>query len=417
MPIRKMLISMFMAIFFMCFVASCASTSNNSSSPNFSVGESSEIGFVKDWSNPEFKGGKTTGITADGYAVIDNRGFVEARNRAIEDAKRNAVEMAVGSMISGQKVAENNVIINNTIYSKTTGYISSYKVVDEEQTSGGYRVKIKAEVGVDMIEDNLMAMGILTSDMNFPLVVVLVVDEYEKSSDDFNIALEKHMTAKGFKFVDSKILKKVLAKEKIKLDEISGAKSADIISKIALGTGAQVAIVGNAEAYFFKNIEGTALKSYRSNVKVRAVNISDARTIAQSINQTGGVGGSEKDAAAAALQKSAETVGTDISKQITTEWQKVVQEGYEYNLLIGGLENFNMQIEFENQLKKHIAGVKNVYNKGFASNTAKFMVKYVGSARNLAIDINNKAADMGFYVEVKTFDDKNITITAMPFVQ
>ncbi len=415
MRIQKMLISTLFVIFFVSFLASCASTSNKSDS-NFSIGESSDIGFVKDWSNPEYTGGKTTGIVADGYAVIDNRGFVEARDRAIDDAKRNAVEMAVGSMISGEKVAQNNTIIKNNIYSKTTGYIASYKVIQDEQTSSGYRVRIEAQVGVDMIEDNLLAMGILTSDMGFPLVVVLVVDEYENMSEDFNVALEKHMSAKGFNFVDSKTLEQVLAKEKIKLEQIAGSVSADIMEKIGLGTGAQVAIIGNAEAYFFKAIEGTAMKSYRSNIAVRAVNISDARTIAQSTHQTGGVGGTEKDAAAIALQKSAETVGSDLSKQITDKWQDIVLQGYEYTLLIVGLENFNLQIEFENKLKEHIAGLKEVYNRGFVGDTSRFVLKYVGSSRDLAVDINNKAMDMGFHVEVKTFDDKTITITAMPFV-
>ncbi len=410
--LKKIAVSLI--LFSLAFIFGCKSTPKTDS--NFTIGDGADIGFVKDWSNPEFEGGKTTDIVADGLAMVDARGIVEARDRSIEDAKRKAVEQAVGTMMSSEKVIENNRLIKSEIYSKTSGYIASYKIIDERQTDKSYYVKISANVGVDMIEDNLMAMGVLIDTMNLPLIVVLVTDEYGNISDSFNVALERHMSLKGFQFVDNETLKDVLAKEKIKLEELAGSKSVEIMSKIGLSTGAQVAVIGKADANFFKKIEGTAMKSYRSNVAIRVVSIADARTIAQSTHQVGGIGGSDEDAAAIALQKSADSVGKDISKQITDKWQDIVQQGYEYSLLIVGLDDFNLQIEFENKLKEHIAGLKQVYNRGFVGDTSKFMIKYIGSSRDLAVDINNKASDMGFIIDIKTFDDKTITITVEPIV-
>ena len=68
------------------------------------------------------------------------------------------------------------------------------------------------------------------------------------------------------------------------------------IKKISESTGAQIAIVGKARAAYFTTIQGTAMKSYRSDVAITAINISDYSTIARATHQTGGVGGSDKDA-------------------------------------------------------------------------------------------------------------------------
>lgn len=395
--------------------ASCATSSKNQKKDNdVLIGQgSNQIGIVNDWKNPEFLGGKTTVVKADGIAVVNTRGLADARDRAIEDAKRKSVEQAVGSMVSGEKIAENNRIIQNTIYDKTTGYISGYKVRNEKNTETAYYVTIEAEVGVDMIQDNLQAMGILMDTMNMPMIAVIVVDEYGDVQDSFNVALEKTMATKGFRFVEQKTLSAVIKREQIKLIDAAGSSSADIISKLGIGTGAEVVIMGRADAAPYRAgvLEGTSIKSSRADIAVRAVNVADATVIAQSTYQGAGVGGTDKDAAGAAFVKAGENVGNDLVSQITRKWQDIVQSGTEYTLLITGL-NFNEQIAFEKALKNNIRGVKEVFNKGLTGDASKFVVKYLGKSKDLAVDITDKADVMGFEVTVRTFDERTVTISA-----
>ncbi len=386
---------------------SCATTSKVSSSGVFVGEETGDIGVVNNWKNPDFKGGKTTKIIAEGFASTDGRGEANAIERAIESAKRNAVEQAVGSIIHGVASVGNNKLLESKIYENTTGYISSYKVLNITKNTSVWYSKIEAIVGVDMLQDNLQAMGILMDRKSMPLIVVLVIDENGDLSESFNVQLEKNMGDKGFKFVSASSLRKIMRDENYDID----FSDSDSVKKIAQSTGAQIAVVGKAGASYFTTIQGTAMKSYRSDVAITAINISDYSTVARATHQAGGVGGSDKDAHSIALVKSADSISDDFISQIVNKWQSEVQNGAEYTIYVSGL-NFDDSIDFEDALKKNIGNIKNVYNRGIAGDSSRYVIQYVGTSRNLAVDINAKAKNMGYQIIINGFDDKTITLKA-----
>ena len=403
----KIYIFAFLSLFFI----SCATTSKSTSSGVYVGEDTGEIGIVNNWKNPDFKGGKTTKIVAEGFASADGRGEADAIERSIESAKRNAVEQAVGSIVQGSTLVENNKLISSKIYDNTTGYISAYKVLNIAKSGSVWYSKIEATVGVDMLQDNLQAMGILMDRKNMPMIVVLVTDETGELSESFNVELEKNMSEKGFKFVSASSLKNVMRKENITYEDTKGSRSSDSIKKIAAATGAQIAIIGKANASFFTTIQGTAMKSYRSDVAITAINISDYSTIARATHQAGGVGGSDRDAHSIALVKSADYVSDDFVNQIVNKWQNEVQNGTEYTIYVNGLD-FNDSIGFEEALKKNIGNLKSVYNRGVSGESSRYVVTYVGSSRDLAVDINAKAKNMGYQIIINSFDDKTITLKA-----
>lgn len=403
--LNKLLKNILICIIVSAVLLSCATTSKNTSSGVFVGEETGDIGVVNNWKNPDFKGGKTTKIIAEGFAGTDGRGEANAIERAIESAKRNAVEQAVGSIIHGVASVNNNKLLDSKIYENTTGYISSYKVLNITKNTSVWYSKIEAIVGVDMLQDNLQAMGILMDRKSMPLIVVLVIDENGDLSESFNVQLEKNMGDKGFKFVSSSSLRKIMRDENINYSD------SDSVKKIAQSTGAQVAIVGKAGASYFTTIQGTAMKSYRSDVAITAINISDYSTIARATHQAGGVGGSDKDAHSIALVKSADSISDDFISQIVNKWQSEVQNGTEYTIYVSGL-NFDDSIDFEDALKKNIGNIKNVYNRGVAGDSSRYVIQYVGTSRNLAVDINAKAKNMGYQIIINGFDDKTITLKA-----
>lgn len=407
MSFMKRLYKLFLAMFLMIFFISCATTSKSTQSGVLIGEDTGEIGVINNWKNPDFKGGKTTKIVAEGFASSDNRGEANAIDRALESAKRNAVEQAVGSIVNGTTLVENNKLISSKIYDNTTGYISSYKVLSITKSSSVWYAKIEAVVGVDMLQDNLQAMGILLDRKNMPLIVVLVTDDNGELSDAFNVELEKNMSDKGFKFVSASSLRNVVRSENISYSD----NSSSTVKKIAEATGAQIAILGKADAAYFTTIQGTALKSYRSDVAITAVNVSDYSTIARATHQAGGVGGSEKDAHSIALVKSADSISEDFINQIVNKWQSEVQNGTEYTIYVSGLD-FNDAIGFEEALKKNIENLKSVYNRGISGDSSRYVVQYVGSSRDLAVDINAKAKNMGYQIIINSFDDKTINLKA-----
>jgi hypothetical protein len=102
-------------------------------------------------------------VTSEGVAAIQGNARDIARNAAIEDAQRRAVEQAIGSLIDSRTQVENYQLISDKILSQTKGYIKQYTVAGETTDSGLLRVSINAEVALGRLTDDLSGIGIRIS--------------------------------------------------------------------------------------------------------------------------------------------------------------------------------------------------------------------------------------------------------------
>ncbi|MBN2254917.1 MAG: flagellar assembly protein T N-terminal domain-containing protein, partial [Deltaproteobacteria bacterium] len=107
-------------------------------------------------------------IEADGAGVVINNDLALARDNAINDSLRKAVEQAVGTVISSETVVQNYEVINDSIYAKSQGYIQNYQILNEKVSDGLYRVTIRATVSMGGIKDDLRALGFLMAQKNMP---------------------------------------------------------------------------------------------------------------------------------------------------------------------------------------------------------------------------------------------------------
>ncbi|WP_394211921.1 hypothetical protein [Enterovibrio calviensis] len=83
-------------------------------------------------------------VEAKGLASMKS-GEAKAREEALLDAIRNAVQQAQGVMLSG-KSGQFNDAVSMAISTKTQGYVSSYEVLDEDIERGQYYVVLVANV-------------------------------------------------------------------------------------------------------------------------------------------------------------------------------------------------------------------------------------------------------------------------------
>ncbi|MEO0224689.1 MAG: hypothetical protein ABIL76_06330, partial [candidate division WOR-3 bacterium] len=65
-------------------------------------------------------------IISEGVSSINNVSIDVARDRAISDALRNAIEQALGTYIESQTIIDNYQLIEDNILSKSKGYVKSY---------------------------------------------------------------------------------------------------------------------------------------------------------------------------------------------------------------------------------------------------------------------------------------------------
>jgi hypothetical protein len=95
-------------------------------------------------------------VTASGFSFFEEGRELIAREKALDEAKRAAVEKAVGTAIESRTAVENFQVVKDQIFSRTTGYINDIKILEENKSSlGSYEVKIEAQVEISALMDDL----------------------------------------------------------------------------------------------------------------------------------------------------------------------------------------------------------------------------------------------------------------------
>ena len=83
-------------------------------------------------------------VEATGMSEL-NKGESKARQDALNNALRNAIQQAKGVVLQGKSGAFNDAI-NSIVTTKTEGYIKQYEIQDEEVARGSYRIILMAQV-------------------------------------------------------------------------------------------------------------------------------------------------------------------------------------------------------------------------------------------------------------------------------
>src|SRR5258706_1926454 len=96
-------------------------------------------------------------VIAEGFGLIINGDKGKARDTAVENALRKAVEQVVGTIIESETATDKYEILSDKIYSQSKGFIKSYKILSEETDPDGrnFKVRVEAEVAEGSINDQL----------------------------------------------------------------------------------------------------------------------------------------------------------------------------------------------------------------------------------------------------------------------
>lgn len=105
-------------------------------------------------------------VETKGTGLITNDDVASARNNAISDALRNAVEQAVATLIPGQTLDKKFQAIRDRIYAKSDQYIRDYRINIERQVQKVYAVDVRSAVFIDSIRDDLQTLGLLKVEKN-----------------------------------------------------------------------------------------------------------------------------------------------------------------------------------------------------------------------------------------------------------
>lgn len=357
-------------------------------------------------------------VEAIGDGNIIANDLAKARDDAIQDALRNAVEQTVGMLISSETITKNFMTIDDRIYSKSTGYVHKYDIVSEgKENEFVYRVKIKAIVKKGMITDDLAAIGLLLRRKNLPRIMVLIQENNLSTKSgtviDMNIntsetKLMEIMMEKGFTFVDMEAVKMKIDKTTA-IAAISG--DVDAAKNLGLMFGAEIVILGKAVSSVATGMEQKlgGMKSCQADITLRVIDVSNGEIIAVGSQHGAAVHIDEITGGNEAIKKATELIAKDIIDKILKRWQSDVSGSNKIEMIVYGFKTFNDVYTFKNEFSSYLRGIKGIYSHGFQGGNAVFTIECEGSSESILLELTSKGLP-SFDVEIKEQNPGKVTI-------
>lgn len=379
---RRLLFLIALMAVAMAFVTGCKTTENGTDPLDTDV----DVKKTDGWVNPNFVGGKTKVVRARGESVVKFDDYARAKDEAIQEAQKNAIVEAIGTVINSTAVVENARFVGETISESTKGYVESYDIIEtgEDKEYKIFWIEIEAKVGMDMIEDNPMAIMHEIDSALFPRFITEIEEKgvgtngEEWETQAFASKLQGELDKKyKFTFVESG--------SKVKPDiVIKGTMTAQSAGLVREG-GKMRSFNASGEISVVIDADGTEFGN--TSCGFNAPHISDIK------------------AANKALEGAAEKAAEEVAKKILAYWAEKRINGDEFTLQISGLDDFIVQRDYERKIKEHIRGVADVFKEETAGAAFTLTVRFRGSSDDLAEKLVLQAGEMGYSV-----DSKNLQI-------
>ena len=370
------------------------------------------------WVSPAYSQQITT-ITVEGIGAIVKGDLAIAKDNALNDALRKAVEQAVGTLVQAQTLVDKYQLISDEIYTKSQGYIKKYAIISERPdiNQGILRINIQADVSIGDIRNDLNAIGLLIERKGKPRMMVIIDEKigsaesgYSTNLSESETVIIQKFTEKGFNFVDEATVKKNI-KRNMALQAIAGDDSA--AASIGLEHGAEVVIIGSAVAKLAgKGIAGTEMKSIHACITVRAVR-ADTGEIISSASEKGATAHLDETAGGAlAIKKAGEKLASSLIDQIIAKWSGEVGGQTTVQLTVSGIDFVSLN-KFKTIIQSQVRGVLKLNQRSFTAGVAVIDVETKTNAQSMAEELAMKNFET-FKVEIIGLSANKIDVKVIP---
>ena len=332
-------------------------------------------------------------VTAEGVGAILSGDVALARERAIKDAQRNAVELTVGVLIDAKTINQNYTLIKDEIYARSSGYVQDYKILDEWQEAGLLRLIIQARVTTAPLQKDLDRV-IEAVDRPRILFMVSQQDIGEGPSKAWwegTAGLGRLVTETTLqqRFIDNHFLV-VDHALKEPVGNLPPEPSDSQATAVARDYDAEVVVLGRAVVKDAGPIEELDLHSYRAEISVRAIQVDNGHVLASANADTAAPHIDPLTGASVALKKASEEVGDTLIPKIIEKWVKPTAV---ITMDVVNITRYADFVRFKGVLKDEVWGVDKVYQRNYKINEATLEVRYRGTAQSLADELALKRFD------------------------
>tara|TARA_B100000315_G_scaffold157956_1_gene146605 strand:+ start:1587 stop:2495 length:909 start_codon:yes stop_codon:yes gene_type:complete len=220
-----------------------------------------------------------TTLEMDGFADVIENNRAEAKENAVNDAIRRAVEKTVESMLSPQ-VLLNNYTWVSSIYSNSEDYIHSYSFLSEsfDEEYNIYSVTLKITLYPAYIKSLLASQDTLNDNIDTREKVLIIIRErglFSSNEKDFweYIPISEMFFVQKFESEGLGVVDRDTLMDKVDIALIQKSMKGDVQAAIRAGllSSAQIVITGNAVARERgSNPENPNIRNYQANISLKA---------------------------------------------------------------------------------------------------------------------------------------------------
>ena len=319
--------------------------------------------------------------------TVSGEGLSE--DAALRDALRRALEQGGSAEISSHSSVENFELIRDTIYARSEGIVSDYKILEKGEGAGGtVFVRILAKVNKSAIATTWGEVQNVLDQVGRPGIAINILERIDGVVQDSSILesqLENRLLKAGFNVYSRQHLETLAQKEG------SDAGSEGNVAKmqaIAKDFGTQIFISGTAQANAagVNDVAGQAVAMYNGDGMIKMYHTDTAQLLASEslANWRGGARGFETlspQAGKKALENAGQELVDRLYANVMKHWATQISSGGELVLEVEGM-NLGEAIKFKKKLEAmdpdRIRNVNHQMTKGIA--TFRIKAKMTGES-------------------------------------
>jgi hypothetical protein len=375
---------------------------------------------------------------ATGQAAIVKGDELKAKDEAIKNALRTAVEQAAGVLITSDTVTLNSQLVRDRVYSKSSGYVKNHSVVSQKAEKGVLTVVVKAEVLTSQLDKDLESVRDLVKKISHSRLLIVTQEQaidnkgiVQRSeilsaklvsafrNDGWKIKDEKSTVFDGAMKVSSGVGTGQLdAKEigrksdvdyilygSINMRFLAPTPGSGFVPEVDSLTGKQLIffVVGDYELSIFETRTGTNLGKTANKMAFKA-----------------GGGDFIKEAAkfSKGYEESANVLSGMEAPRIVNELRTHVIEfirnrdvnGYELDVVVKGLSDFAAAQDFKKALAA-MKDVKEVRSRDFKGGVAQYEVSFLGNAEDFSNAIGSTTSFQKKTVKVSGMEHNTVEVS------
>lgn len=321
-----------------------------------------------------------TTVQASGLGLVIDGDEAAAYQEAKNQALRQAVEQAVGTLVASHTRVQNFSVIEDHILTRTAGYVRQYRIVQRGPAAGQmYRVALEAEVDLNDLQRQLDSIGLLAADIGTPRLLCRGPA----------IALADGDSLDGAALLAERLL--ALGEDLLVVDV---GQEGDIVLEVE-GQVRPLQAVGIP--FSSESLEELGLHSVTARLGVVARWIDNGRSIGRfghSVNATDVAYGPAADKA---LATAADQVVTELAQRLADHWRRMLYDGRQIQLSVDGHAD-HLRL-FERDFVQRIGGISALQPRRLSPHRGEYEARSTLAAYRLARQLSAKGLD-GLDIEI-----------------